>query len=207
MLEINDVSKIIKNEKGWYLPEFDKSSWKYIFERQNEPREISKFCKKTDICLTAGGNIGFYEKIFSEIFSHVYTFEPDSVNFNCLVLNLLKCDNVYKFQSALGEKNETISLNMSNDNCGGHNLGRVIQSGYIPLIKIDDLNLRDLDLLQIDVEGSEKRVLMGAIQTIKKYKPIICVEAAWENDFSIITKIGYSSVAKLDVNIIFAHSS
>ncbi len=43
-------------------------------------------------------------------------------------------------------------------------------------VKIDDLDLTQLDLLKIDVEGFEVKVLQGALQTITKLKPKIIIE-------------------------------
>lgn len=41
---------------------------------------------------------------------------------------------------------------------------------------IDSYNFTDVDIIKIDVEGSELMVLQGAEKTIKKYKPIIQCE-------------------------------
>jgi len=46
------------------------------------------------------------------------------------------------------------------------------------MITIDELNLDGCDFIKIDVEGFEWGVLLGAIETIKKYKPIIFYEYA-----------------------------
>jgi hypothetical protein len=39
--------------------------------------------------------------------------------------------------------------------------------GNIPMVTIDSLNLDDVDLIKIDVEGYEMEVLKGADQTLK----------------------------------------
>ncbi len=47
--------------------------------------------------------------------------------------------------------------------------------------KLDSYNLEKFDILKIDVEGSELKVINGGIQTIKKCKPrLIMMEC--END-------------------------
>lgn len=42
-------------------------------------------------------------------------------------------------------------------------------------IKIDNLNLKP-DLIKLDIEGCEYKALLGAIKTIKKFRPIIYIE-------------------------------
>lgn len=44
------------------------------------------------------------------------------------------------------------------------------------VIKLDTLNLKNIDVIKIDVEGIERDVVIGASNTIKKYKPILIVE-------------------------------
>ena len=44
------------------------------------------------------------------------------------------------------------------------------------IIKIDDLNYKNVSFMKIDVEGAELLVLKGAINTIKNSRPIIMIE-------------------------------
>jgi hypothetical protein len=46
----------------------------------------------------------------------------------------------------------------------------------ISVKKLDSFNFTDLNLLKIDVEGWEFEVLKGAVETIKKHKPVLLVE-------------------------------
>jgi FkbM family methyltransferase len=54
-------------------------------------------------------------------------------------------------------------------------------------IKIDNLNLKP-DLIKLDVEGHEINVILGAIKTIKKIRPIIYIE----NPSKVVDKLFYS---------------
>ena len=40
------------------------------------------------------------------------------------------------------------------------------------MLTIDSLNLKRLDLVKIDVEGIEEKVLKGSLEIIKVHKPI-----------------------------------
>ena len=41
---------------------------------------------------------------------------------------------------------------------------------------LDSLEIKDVDLVIIDTEGYEVNVLQGAIETIKRYSPVLVVE-------------------------------
>ena len=143
------------------------------------PRYISQFCKNKLTVVQAGGNCGIYAKIYSEIFETVYTFEPDPVNFYCLVRNV-KNSNVIKFQSCLGSEHKLVSVKIDENiiQKKGYNCGtfQVNGTGKIPVFKIDDLELDQCDLLHFDIEGFEGFALEGAVKTIQKFKPTICLE-------------------------------
>ena len=47
---------------------------------------------------------------------------------------------------------------------------------YVDQIKLDDLEIKYIDYIKIDTEGHEKKVLLGALKTIKKYYPVIQME-------------------------------
>jgi FkbM family methyltransferase len=52
----------------------------------------------------------------------------------------------------------------------------------VELTTIDALNLEKVDFMKIDVEGYESLVIEGALNTIKKCKPLIVMEV-WQNHF------------------------
>jgi FkbM family methyltransferase len=169
---------------GFYFPikdeHFVNKFKKHILTTEElGPRFISKFCKNKKIVVQAGGNCGIYSQIYSEIFETVYTFEPDPINFFCLVQNI-KNTNVIKFQSCLGSDHKLVSVDIDQNiiNKKGYNCGtfQVSGNGNIPTLKIDDLALESCDLIHLDIEGFEGFAIQGAIETIKKFKPVICLE-------------------------------
>ena len=91
------------------------------------------------------------------------------------------------------ESCSTCSVNHIQNSCfGGGEQGKFMMSDgktfsehykFKDPIKVQTITLDDLiiqygnpDLIKIDVEGYENKVLLGAIKTIKKYKPVIYVE-------------------------------
>jgi hypothetical protein len=48
--------------------------------------------------------------------------------------------------------------------------------GNIPTIRIDDLGLPVCDFIHLDIEGFEGEALLGGLNTINKFKPLIGLE-------------------------------
>jgi FkbM family methyltransferase len=203
----------IKDNK-WVWPANDVGSW----PGQNAQRDLYKvilpYVKNRGIMIQAGGNCGFILSTFVDHFDFVYTFEPDTMNFYCLSQNVT-ADNVFKMQACLGETNGTTRVQPLIDGPQPHDIGgvHVAGDGYLPLIAIDSLNLPGCDLLQLDVEGFELKALKGAVNTINKYKPVICIEVCegWLNRYndsstgviSFIENLGYTHVRTVGMDYIF----
>lgn len=201
---MNNNLENLKLIDNWYYPGHDDTMHNYLNsdDRINESSKVSKYCKNKNLCVQAGGNIGFYPKFLSKIFEKVITFEPEPLNYQCLLLNTQDCSNIESHQAALGAENKNVSLVFDNNNCGGH---RVEGDGNIKMVRLDDLELKELDLLYLDCEGYEGEAISGALQTIKKFNPIICVELAWKDYTGLLSDLGYTMVEKIDVNGVFEY--
>lgn len=199
---MNDLVEFVD---GFYWPiKGGKSCRDYTLSRFDTPYKIAKYSDNKTI-VHAGANIGFYASQFAEIFNHQYIFEPDFVNFYCLNLNVTKA-NSYKFQAFLGNKHGLYNLEQNSTDCGGHNLGKYPTAGYIPMLKIDDLELKECSLIVLDVEGYERNVIEGAMETINQYHPIISVEVAWGNCSDILNKLEYNKIDEANGDWIFEHN-
>jgi hypothetical protein len=121
-------------------------------------------------------------------------------------------------QACLGKSTGTtqtqqlVRADRPHDTGGVHICG----DGYLPLLSIDSLNLPECDLIQLDVEGYELNALLGAVETIKKYKPALCIEFCekWLNRYNntseeilvFLKEIGYIQIDEYGVDKIFIHS-
>ena len=149
------------------------------------------------VVVQAGGNCGMYPLLLSDHFKRVYTFEPDGDNFHCLVLNCEK-GNIVKAQLALGSVPGMGYVHRRwPGNTGAHQINPAypIPTGdlmYIPIITIDSLGLDQCDFIQLDVEGREHEVLLGATGVISAFHPIISVERATSPVFTLLGKLGYT---------------
>lgn len=167
------------NEQTWNIVADD---WKNIFSNI-----IHDDIPNKKLVLQAGGWQGLYPRLLAEMFETVYTFEPDPVNFHCLTHNCQK-NNIFKFQAVLGEENGIAEF----EEVDATGQGRVkhqgswnihVQETYtVPVITIDSLNVPDCGLIMLDVESFEYPVLIGAIKTIRKFKPVIITEKNFRQD-------------------------
>jgi FkbM family methyltransferase len=146
--------------------------------------------------IDAGANIGYLTLHFARRCKdgHVYSFEPDQKNFVFLQENvrLNHFENqVTIFKKALGETRGTATLYRVDSNNPGAN--RIlptppeskVPSEPVEIVTVDELNdqgiFRNVDLIKIDVEGFEVKVLKGAVRLIQQWKPILFVELAEVN--------------------------
>jgi FkbM family methyltransferase len=148
----------------------------------------------------------------------VYAFEPQAMLHKLLKSNVImnSLPNVVCFNKAVGECNAMVEMNpystdgsnnYSNIEYGTDNLYNLagVQIGTggeeVEMIAIDSLNLEACDFIKIDVEGYEPHVIEGAINTIKKFKPVISYESNSKvsgkstiSSLERLTRIGYVSM-------------
>lgn len=145
---------------------------------------ITKFNYIVDV----GANIGCHTISYGMFNSNakIWAFEPQRKLFEILGRNVERnsLQNVELFNCGVGHKSmeleldpvETMETDLTN---GGYNkAGLGIGKGgeKMKIVTIDSLDLPGLDYMKIDVEGAEGLVIMGAQETIKKYKPVIFFE-------------------------------
>lgn len=191
---------------GWTWPKTDTGAWngpKMDWESSHSHKYM-KYLKNRRAVVTAGANCGMYARQYAYLFETVYAFEPDPLNFYCLVNNC-QMDNVVKMQCALGSEAGLISINRNYaDNVGMNTVNEDPSTDpRFPLITIDSLNLRYCDLIQLDVEGYEEKVLLGAKKTIKKHKPVIILENGCRFYLEIMNSLGYEHVDSSSADDIF----
>lgn len=212
---MNNIEELIELRDGWHWPKTDSRCWAYMQTYPNLPFEILEFVKQRRVVIQAGGNCGFYPKKYASLFQQVYTFEPEWLNFYCLVKNVTE-PNVVKSQACLGNSPSLVNLNVNEKNRGKTH---VSGSGQYPVYLIDNIGLKTCDLIHLDIEGYEYFALLGAINTIKNCQPVIVIEM-WDqldNRFGenlnqkttqLLTELNYKFVKTLhDSDKIFVHES
>lgn len=161
---------------------------------QSHADTIRSLVTDWSICVQAGGNQGMYPRLLSDMFEHVYTFEPDPLNFHCLVANCQK-DTIYKMQAALGSEIGLARVNRSGMNNTGCHTVSTDGECFVPMLTIDTLRLPSCGLFQLDLERYELPALKGALETIERCKPVIQCENGTDEILDILRPFGYEKVA------------
>lgn len=125
----------------------------------------------------------------------VYAFEPVLENYILarLCVGGNKLSNVLLMNAALSDKLGNLYINTTQSD-GQHAGGAstIADEGVMcTAIDIDSFNIKDLVLIQLDVEGHELCALTGAQDTIKRNRPVIAIEDNNGNCADFLTQIEY----------------
>jgi FkbM family methyltransferase len=190
---IEKITYVVDHVESWYKIKDDQAFIDILFGwKEKGKNAYIKYLNKRGVVVQAGGYCGIFPLLFADIFDVVYTFEPDPLNFYCLALNCQNSANIVKMQCALGEKSDFISTIVRHSGNRGMNIIEKNNNSHIPLITIDSLNLKDCDLIQLDTEGCELSILLGAEKTIAKFRPVISVEDSNPDIANFLKKFSYS---------------
>lgn len=159
---------------------------------------LRNFIKSDTIIYDIGANIGYHTVAFAKLAKHVYAFEPNKKNLHLLHLNTKSLKNVNIYDMACSDKNDTMYIEDFDVNKPGNYGEMHMLDGNgqeCKTVKIDDIDdIYVPDIIKIDVEGHELQVLLGSIDTITEYKPIIFYEAHG-NDldkiYELLTNLDY----------------
>ena len=160
----------------------------------NEFAFLDSALKDGMVFVDAGANDGLYTLFASRCVGpsgRVYSFEPSQREFQRLSCNiqLNGLENVHAVQAALAEAPGEIELSIADSSHAGQNtLGKFVY--HVPLLRTERVSaqtldgfaaergLTRLDVLKLDVEGAERRVLEGSDKVLRDLRPIILFEAS-----------------------------
>lgn len=166
-------------------------------------RDLAKNNKLDDAMIfDIGACVGVDSFVFAKIIGasgRVVAFEPNEYNRNRFFLNLSHnpalCGKIKVFSYALGDESSTAEMTISSNIDQGHSSTSRIGQAHAKINEESlpegffktNVNIITLDefvhssgfvptVLKIDIEGAEHVMLIGAMNTIKKYRPVIYME-------------------------------
>lgn len=129
--------------------------------------------------LDIGANFGNHTVFFDAFVgcTAIDAFEPQSDVFGYLTANTEDKARVNCHNIALGER-ESVGVGdvQGPDNRGTFRIAEDA-AGNVPIKTLDSFGFHDVTLMKIDVEWMELEVLKGAVETIKRCRPVIFLEA------------------------------
>lgn len=173
-----EISKCVYLE-GYYEP--------------NQLYYLNSLLKQGMTFIDVGANSGIYS-LFSayKIQSRglVLSFEPSQREFSKLKTNILinSFKNIKSFRLAISDSIAQTKLLIANDFHAGHNtFGNFVykDTGLVGTETVDTITLDQIleqekltrvDVIKLDIEGSELKALRGAEKTIQQFNPIFLIE-------------------------------
>lgn len=167
--------------------------------------------RESGIAIDGGAHVGSWTKLMLQSFNEVHAFEPCLESFKLLADNLAyERDNgsALLYNRALMDKDCKVNVFAP----GRQTLtARQVEYGdEVHGITIDGLGLKGCDFIKLDLEGAEPLAIVGAMKTLRKFKPFLVIEVnpqvqdrfetTFSNMFKALTKIGYKKVWQHDVD-------
>ena len=168
----------IEKVNGFWVPSNDihLEDWKSgkPFTQNKCLLKFLRYCedqnKKFRTVLDIGAWCGTWAVEMQQFCDRLQAFEPNALNFKCLEQNISKYNNINCYQFALGDKETMLSIT---EDQFTQAIRIDEKEGKIPVKTIDSFGWTDVDLIKIDVEGYEMKVLEGANDTLENVKFIM----------------------------------
>jgi FkbM family methyltransferase len=199
--------------RKWLWPDEDRECIKVIFDWMSDLDRTVKLCKQRRTAIQAGGNMGVWPWRLAQMFDHVVTAEPDRECFNLLYDNLDGTPNVDMYPAALFDAETHCRMEFEAQNRGAQYIAVDRRgNGAIPCITIDSWGITDCDLIYLDIEGAELKAIQGAVETIRRSKPVIAFEdknlstrfgtSKYDAEKWIANELGYKVVARYHNDVV-----
>lgn len=163
----NDAASSIIFPETFYMPAY-------------EYRNICTV-KENEIVFDIGAWIGDTSYVFSQRMKgtgRIYAFEPMPQNYEMLSENARNIPNLSINNFALGKEEGTLKFAFGGDNSGA---SKQDTSGSLDVIVstvdhfVKENKIDRVDFIKADIEGAECDMLLGAVETIKRFHPKLAI--------------------------------
>src|ERR1022692_2992327 len=167
--------------------------------------------RRGDIVLDAGANVGvFTRKALWAGAAKVIAIEPAPENLECLRRNFaaeIADGRVVVYPKGVWNKDDVLKLQIDPANSAEDSFVRTFEGGQfieVPLTTIDkmvaELGLPKVDFIKMDIEGAEQRAVVGAKNTIARFRPrmALCIYHV-QDDPTMVPKRVHDAVSDYKV--------
>ena len=181
----------MKNYQGVWLPDGEKHliEWMQKTNKLVDGKQTYQYgkletalqwVKDWRTAVDVGAHCGLWSMHLVKRFCAVHAFEPVAAHRECFDANVPitrnergRAINPVLYPCALGDREGRVSIHTAPTSSGD---SWVDGEGDIPLRKLDDFDLQDVDFIKLDCEGYELLALRGAEQTLLRCRPCVIVE-------------------------------
>lgn len=164
----------------------------------DETRLVQSVLGEGKRAVDIGAHIGYYSCAMASTGASVIAYEPNPFNYAFLRYNTSHYDNAYASRMGLSDQEGYYKLYLSPINSGDDTLYPFDDLARIDItvpFKVLDDEILSTDLLKIDVQGSELKVLRGMSNLLKSGAPLImaieffpdALRAAGDNPVDMLT--------------------
>jgi FkbM family methyltransferase len=165
-----------------------------------------------DVVLDAGANIGvFTRKALWAGASKVVAIEPGPENLECLRRNFaaeIAEGRVVLYPKGIWDKDDVLKLRVDPADSARDTFVRPIENAQfieVPLTTVDklvvELQLPKVDFIKMDIEGAEQKAVVGARNTIAKFRPrmALCIYHV-KDDETMVPRLVHDAVSDYKVS-------
>ena len=180
------VSGLLENDLSMDHPSYEDKYRSLVIESLSNKRTF----------VDVGANVGIWSLPMKLHFEKVISYEPSKQNIECIKSNIPS--GIELREKAVADFNGEAKFHQAGKNCGDGKLCREgVKSAYVvPVVKLDDENLQNVDMIKIDTQGWELDVLKGMSNLINSQRPWIMIEINEDVDkcCELMENYGYETV-------------
>lgn len=192
LLDNDGINRLVHMRDGWMLynknDQYVGASIEHYGEFSYEEMQLFlQIVTEGSYIIEVGANIGAHTLGLSKQIGStgkLYAYEPQRIVFQnlCANMSLNACLNVYCFEQAVSNAKSHITLPeidyAKQGNFGGIAIEEFTTGHPVQVVVLDEAlaDIPRLDLIKVDVEGMESKVLGGARTLINKHHPMLYVE-------------------------------
>ena len=134
------------------------------------------------LAIDGGAHVGSWTVLLAEYFDEVIAFEPCEESFDKLVVNASAFLRTAEYplitlhKKALMDKPCFVDVVCPRPKRQTLTARQVEYGTQIEGVTIDSLELTCCDLIKLDLEGAEPLAILGALNTITKFRPFLVIE-------------------------------
>lgn len=178
--------------------------WRFVKPFEPLTHEfLASYSQRGDVFIDVGAHVGIYTIKLAQFFSKVIALEPEPQNYSLLYKNVSAnglSDKVIALPVAASDRDGYADLYVKapsgahslEDSRGARRKVKVITMKIDTLLRV--LNVEKVDVVKIDVEGHENRVIIGMNELLKRRPPkVLVIETRKDNNSlrETLCQLGY----------------